>query len=277
MGVLDEDALDEFLDDSPDDALAMLAEMVGATDRSLADQARRLAARLTIALARSGHSGQGVGRLTRRPIGSGGDLDLDASMEAFAAPPSIGSDGGGPRPLVHDRALLVETGWRRHETALCLLVDRSGSMSGERLATAAVAAAAALNRVPVDSSVVCFSENAVVVKSQDSPRPIDDVVADVLSLRGFGVTDLGLALRTATDQLARSLAARRVAVLLSDCRATSGGDPLPHAAGIEELVILAPADDTADAEGFAAALGARWAPVGGPTDVPAAFMSVLGP
>ena len=60
----------------------------------------------------------------------------------------------------------------------------------------------------------------------------ESVVNDVLRLRGNGVTDVGLALRTAAGQLRRSNAGRRLAVLLSDCRATTGGDPLPHAAGI---------------------------------------------
>lgn len=268
--MLDEDALAEQMETSPDETLSMLADMVGATDRSLAETARRLAARLSIAIARRGTSRDGVGRLATRPLGSGGDIDLDRSIEAFAAP------GGGAVPVVHQPEHLRETGWQQHRTGLCLLVDRSGSMSGDRLATAAVAAAATLNRVPEDTSVVCFSENAVVVKSQDGQRPVDDVVADVLALRGFGVTDLGLALRTASSQLSRSPAARRVAVLLSDCRATAGGDPLPHAAGIDEVVVLAPEGDTADAEDLSRALGARWAPVAGPTDIPAALRDVLG-
>ncbi|MGI9578274.1 MAG: hypothetical protein ACR2OH_08760, partial [Microthrixaceae bacterium] len=95
-------------------------------------------------------------------------------------------------------------------------------------------------------------------------------------LRGFGITDVGLALRTAARQLGRSTAGRRIAVLMSDCRATTGGDPLPHAAGIDELVVLAPEGDTADAEALADALGARWSTLAGPSDVPAALDRVLG-
>ncbi|MFV0318553.1 MAG: vWA domain-containing protein [Microthrixaceae bacterium] len=276
LGVLDEDALNEQMEAAPEETLAMLADMVGATDRSLADLARRIAAQLSITLARSGAARSGVGRIARRPLGSGGDIDLDHSMEAFAASRDLSSASPASRAVVHQPEHLTESGWTRHGTALCLLVDRSGSMSGDRLATAAVAAAAALNRAPLDTSVVCFSENAVVVKSQDSTRPVDDVVGDVMALRGFGVTDIGLALRTATSQLARSSAARRIAVLLSDCRTTTGGDPTLHTSGLDELVILAPADDTADARDLAEALDARWAPVSGPLDVPEAFRKVLG-
>ena len=268
--MLDEDAVEALLQDDPDSALTLLADLVGATDRALADQARRLAARISIATTRAGSPRSGIGHLRTRSAGSAtGDLDLDASLDALGA----GTQG---RPTVRDHTALRVSAWTRHDTALCLLVDRSGSMAGNRLATAAVAAAAAMTRYPDDSSVVCFSDQAVVLASQDSQRDHDDVLGDLLALRGFGITDLGLALRTESAQLSRSTARRRVAVLLSDCRATAGGDPLPHAAGIDEVVVLVPADDTADAEAFADALGCRWAPVAGPSDIPAAFRSVLG-
>ena len=39
----------------------------------------------------------------------------------------------------------------------------------------------------------------------------------------------------------------------------------------EQLGILAPADDCDDAEELATAVGAKWAKLAGPTDVPAAF------
>ncbi|MCB1269840.1 MAG: VWA domain-containing protein [Microthrixaceae bacterium] len=272
VGVLDEDALQELLDEDPDAGLSLLADLAGATDRELAAKARRLAARIMIHFARSGAPRAGAARMRTRPLSSTpGDIDIDASMEAFAANPARGS---GPR--VTDPSALRVSAWTRHDTALCLLVDRSGSMAGDRLATAAIGAAAVLHRVPRDSSVVCFSDRAVVVRSQDSDRDVEAVLGDVFTLRGFGITDLGLALRAGASQLARSTAGRRVAVLLSDCRATAGGDPLPHAAGMDELVVLAPAEDTADAEAFAMALGARWAPVAGPSSIPAALDSVLG-
>lgn len=266
VGVLDEEAFTEAFEEDPDEAMALLADLTGATDRSLATLARRLAGRVTIGLARLGPTSRGVGRLRRAPMREGGgDIDLDASMDTLAAA------AGGPV----DAKDLIVSRWDRPRTAMCLLVDRSGSMAGDRLAAAAVAAAAVTYRTPLDCSVVCFSDRAVVVKAQDEARDVDEVVADVLGLRGFGITDLGLALRTAGHQLARSNAGRRVAVLMSDCRATTGGDPLHHATGIEELAVLAPEDDTADAAAFAEALGARWAPLGGPSGVPEALDRAL--
>lgn len=268
VGVLDEAAFDEFLAEDPDEALALLADMTGATDETLRLLARRLAGRVVVDLARTGREPRrGIGRLGRAPAGRAeGDLDLDASIDAVVA----GRAGGAA-----DSDELWVRAWQRPATALCLLVDRSGSMAGDRLASAAVAAASVLFRAPTDCSVVAFAEDAVVLKAQDESRPAEDVVADLLRLRGFGVTDVGLALRTAARQLGRSGAGRWVAVLMSDCRSTAGGDPLPHAAALPELVVLGPEGDTADAEALAEALGTRWAGLAGPTSVPEALSRVL--
>jgi Mg-chelatase subunit ChlD len=267
VGVLDEDAFAEAMDADPDDALAMLADLTGATDEGLRRLARRLAGRVMVDLGRIGpERRRGVGRLRRVPLREAdGDVDLDASLDAIAAVRS-GGDGA---------ADLRVQAWQRPSTAVCLLVDRSGSMAGDRLAAAAVAAASVLFRAPLDCSVVAFAEDAVVLKAQDEVRSPDEVVGDLLRLRGFGVTDVGQALRAAAGQLARSTAGRRITLLMSDCRATSGGDPLPHVAGAHELAILAPQGDTADAEAFADALGARWTELAGPTSVPDAISTVL--
>lgn len=267
--MLDEEAfLDQFGED-PDEAMAMLADMTGATDRTLKALARRLAGRVMVDIARVGpERRRGVGRLARiRNDTNSGDLDIEASLEAIA------EARGANHPV--NSADLVVSSWQKPSTAVCLLVDRSGSMAGDRLAAAAVAAAAVVFRAPLDCSVVCFSDQAVVVKAQNEQRDADSVVSDVLSLRGFGITDLSLALRSAARQLGRSNAGRRLAILMSDCRATTGGDPLPHVAGIDELVIIAPEDDTADAEALAEALGSRWAPLSGPGGVVEALSRVL--
>ncbi len=268
LGVLDEDAFAEAFEANPDEALSLLADLVGATDERLRLLARRLAGRVMVDLGRIGPDRRrGVGRLRHVPLRrADGDLDVDASLDAIVS----------YRAGIADPDGLKVRAWQRPATAVCLLVDRSGSMAGDRLAAAAVAAASVLFRAPTDCSVVAFAEDAVVLESQEEIRDPDDVVSDLLRLRGFGVTDLGLALRAAAGQLARSTAGRRITILMSDCRATTGGDPLPHAAGTHELAVLAPTGDTADAEAFANALGARWTELHGPTSVPDAITSVLG-
>ena len=144
-------------------------------------------------------------------------------------------------------------------------------MSGDRLAAAAVAAAAVAERAPDDYSVLAFADKVMILKGQGQRRAVDDVVDDVFRLRGFGPTDLALALRVAASQLAGSTASRRRVILLSDCRPTQGSEPEIEVGALDELHVIAPADDSADAEAFARAVGARWAPLSGPSAVPAAF------
>jgi len=279
VGDLDVEAVEAALEEAPDETLELLAEMTGATDERLRGLARSLAGRVLVEVARTGvHGRPGVGRL-RAATGSGeGDLDLDASLESIA-----GARASRRPPSVED---LVHRRWERHDTAVCLVVDRSGSMSGRRLATAALAAAAVVLRYGAAASVVAFSDEAVVLAGASSTdadgpgRPAEDVVDDLLRLRGSGTTDVGLGLRAAVAQLRRTDAARRVVVLLSDCRSNVGDEVVPAAAvamGEVELAVIAPADDDADARDLAAAVGCRLATIAGPSDAPAAIATAVSP
>ena len=267
VGELDESAVEEGLREDPDEMLAMLADLVGATDRRLRELAKRLAASLFLDIARRGPvRPRGVGTLRELPYRpDGGDLDIDASLEAI-----MEGRGGAI-----DAERLRVRGWVQPTTALCLLVDRSGSMGGKPLATAALAAAAVANRSPSDYSVLAFGKNVVVAKGQLTPKPSELVVNDVLSLRGFGTTDLAGALRVAGTQLERSRAGRKVTVLLSDCRSTVDGDPVAAAGALTELVVVAPDSDSDEARAFAHQVGARCITISGPSQVAAALTQAL--
>ena len=198
----------------------------------------------------------------------GGDLDLDASLEALAEARASG------RPPDVERLRLRE--WRRPATALCL-----SSIAADRWAAARSPPRPWPPRPSpagrrVDYSVLAFGHDVVVAKAQDHPKPPDRVVTDVLALRGFGTTDLAAALREAGAQLQRSPAGRRIAVLLSDCRATVPGDVVSVARALDELCIVAPASDAHEAAELAVSVGARLATVDGPSQIPAALAAVLG-
>jgi len=267
--VLNEDAFAECLENDPDQALSLLADLNGATDEKLRRLAQKLAGRVVVDLARHGATPKaGIGRLvSARASHHVGDLDLDASLEPIL-------QARATRTPVPAEELRVHS-WKRSDTALCLLVDRSGSMSGERLAAAAVAAAAVVYRCGADCSVIAFAEDAIVIKAQHEQRGPEQVVGDLLRLRGFGVTNLALAMRAASLQLAKSSAARQITVALSDCRVTTGGDPVADAAALSELVILAPAEDSADARVLANYLGINFSALAGPSSVPEALAAVF--
>jgi len=269
LGEIDDDALAELTQEDLDAALEMLAAMSGATDRRLAALAAKLAGRLVLDVARSGPvSARGLGRMQSLPASrADGDLDLDASLEEIVR-------AGASGEPVSAEALRVRA-WRRPATAIALVIDRSGSMSGHRLATAAVCAAACAWRAPADWSVLAFGEKVVAVKSQERHRPAGAVVDDMLRLKGHGTTDLASALDSARGQLARSSAKRQITLLLSDCRATAGGDAVAAARRHQELCIIAPADDPDDARSFASSTGARIATVTGPSALPPTLSTLL--
>lgn len=269
MGEIDEAAVEAAMSDDPDAMLAMLADLTGATDEKLRELARRLAGRIFLDVARRGKPRpRGIGKLTtQRYRPDAGDIDLDASLDAVLAARAAES--------AIDPDDLRVRGWSSPSTAICLMVDRSGSMGGKPLATNAVAASAVAWRSPDDFSVLTFGKDAVAAKSQDHAKSNEAVVDAVLALRGFGTTDVAGALVAARDQLSRSSAGRKVAVLLSDCRATVDGDAVAAAMGLDELVIVAPEHDSEEAEFLARMTGARITTVSGPSDAAAALNRVL--
>lgn len=231
VGRLDEPAFNELLGSDPDAAVAMIADLSAATDPELRAQARRLAARLFVRAGRLGRaSGRGYRHL-EAVVGDEGDLDLDRSFER-----------AGGRPRRADE--LVARRWAAPRRALCLLVDHSGSMQGHAVGLAAMAAAAVVltRGERASCSVIAFAADALVLQRQGEQRAAAGLVDDLLSLRGRGRTDLALALRTAAAELARVRASERLAIVLSDCRATAGGDPLAAVRGFDRVDVLGTSD-----------------------------------
>jgi len=268
-GMLDEDEAAAALRKDLDTGLARLATAASTSDEALRRLAKRLAGRVIVHLSQGGgERRRGVGHLASGALQPGDELDLDASLTDIAQARALGE------PI--DPALLRGRHWVREEHALTLLIDRSGSMGGERLVTAALAAAIVACRAPSDYSVVVFAGDAVVVKSQDTQRPVDAVIDDLLTLHGYGTTDLSRALHAGHAQLGRSRARRRVGVLISDGMATAGSDPLAVARQFETLHVIAPPGDAPHAAALARAGGGRFAQVARASELPDVLLRVLG-
>ncbi len=269
LGELDESAVAEALEVTPDDMMALLAEMTRATDVGLRDTVRSLAARLFLDVARQEPAdAPGIGTVVTLPYRPDrGDLDVDASLDSLV-------QARAERRMIDAEELLVRA-WAKPATSWCLLVDRSGSMHGAPLATAALAAAAVAARAEGEYAVLCFGRDVVAPKAMWETRSDDDVIDRVLSLRGHGTTDLAGALLAAGAQLRASSSPRRVVILLSDCRATEPGDAVAAARCLDELIIIAPEGDSDEAAELAEAVGARWTTVDGPTSIVGAISRVL--
>jgi magnesium chelatase subunit D len=254
VGRLDAEAFARLLDRDPDAAATLLADLALATDQELRAVARRLAARVFVRL---GAVGARPGRGTRR-LGPSrrqdGDVDLDRTLDRL-------TDAWLPATRPPADALVTRD-WQARRRAVCLLVDASGSMSGLAVAIAAVAAAGVVLAADdrIEPAVLAFGGDVTILQDARIRRAPADLVGDLIGLRGHGVTDLARALRAAARQLAQAPggapAGERVAILLSDCLATSGGDPAAALAGIDRLHVLCPLP-TAESGAAAAALARR--------------------
>lgn len=269
LGEIDDCAVSDALEVDPDDLMGLVAEMSQATDSDLRALAKNLAARLFLDLARTqAPEGPGIGRVVTAPYRpDGGDLDIERSLEGIVA-------ARAERRLVEADELAIRS-WARPSTAWCLVIDRSGSMNGRPLATAALAAAAVAVRAEQDYAVLSFGRNVVAPKAMWEVRSADDVIDRVLALRGHGTTDVAKALWSAGEQLRTAGATRRVTVLMSDCRSTEPGDAVAAARALDEIVILAPEGDSDEAAELADSIGARWTTVDGPSSIVGALSRVL--
>lgn len=253
-----------------DTGVALLADLASATDPQLRAQARRLAGRLLPALARVGEARRaGTRRLVASPGALEGDIDVERTLER--------SRGARPR----DMRDLVARQFAGAKRSVCLLVDRSGSMSGHAVGVAAVAAAAVVQAATdrLGTGVIVFGAEPLVLSRVRAPRPAEAVIDDLLSLRGHGTTDVARALRVAAEELEPSPAGGRIALLLSDCLATAGADPLPAAGALDCLHVLGPcAQPDAVAAGTALARrgGGRWLPATSVAELGQALRVALG-
>jgi Mg-chelatase subunit ChlD len=267
VGVLDEKAMTHALADDPA-AFELLAAMTTATDERLRAAAIRLAAAIVLDRARAGRpSMRGISRL--RPVrgAADGDLDVDASIEGVSAARTEA------RPVGPDDLITVQ--WAKAPTAFAVVVDRSGSMSGARLASAATVAAACALRAPQEHAVLSFAGSVEVIRPLVSDVLPAAVAERLLRLRGHGVTKLADALKAAREQLANARARRQVVILLSDCRSTDDDDTVETARALPELIILAPVDDHEQAAHLADLAGARWGTIAHPLDAAAALDHLL--
>jgi Mg-chelatase subunit ChlD len=182
-----------------------------------------------------------------------GDLDLERTLER--------AEGRRPRDPPH----VVVRHFAAAPRGVCLLVDRSGSMSGHAVAMAAVAASAIVEAASdrLRTGVIAFASETLILRDLGETAPADRVVEDLLALRGHGRTDLARALRCAADQLEAVPPGGRTAILMSDGLHTRGADPLPVASLFDGLHVLGTSEDP-DAVAAGTALArrgrGRWLP-----------------
>lgn len=201
--------------------------------------ALEIASRLSIPKPRRDSSAtRGLGELLTVPYrGASDEIDLDATIGVLAE-----------HPLPEDEDILVRERLRT-KRSIVLLVDVSGSMKGERIATAAATVGALAGELSNDAlAVVAFwSDAAVVLPLGDPVKPMD-LLDRILRIPARGLTNVAFPLEVAAEQLARVPAREARVILLSDCVHNAGPDPRPFAAKLPRLDVLLDASGEKDVD-----------------------------
>jgi Mg-chelatase subunit ChlD len=165
------------------------------------------------------------------------DIDLDRTLEVLTE-----------RPVPEETDIIVRERLRSRR-AVVLLVDVSGSMRGEKVRIAAATVAALADHlIDDDLAVIAFWKDAVIVQPTHRRRSEAQVLEDLLRLPAKGLTNVGFALEVALDELARSRARRRSAILLSDAVHNAGPDPRLMARRLPRLDVLLESTGEHDAD-----------------------------
>ncbi len=158
----------------------------------------------------------------RDRLPSEGELDLDATLEQ-------------PRPWAPEDLVLARVEPR--EADVVAVLDMSLSMTGEKIALTALAAA--ILRLKLDNvAVVAFDTEAhILVRVGESVDP-RELVRRVLEVPAQGYTNIEAGLRLALRELKRSTRRERVGILISDGIYNVGWDPVRVAATYPKLHVV---------------------------------------
>ncbi len=157
-----------------------------------------------------------------KPTDGGGPVTVNADLAHGLVP----KDGGTIYLHIGLEALRREQEGRRTPVNVALVIDRSGSMRGDRLAAAKQAAREALSRLSSDDTVaiVAYDHNVNVLRDAARVRDFEAIEAAIDRLEAGGRTALYAGVQEGARQLERYLSERRInrVILLSDGLANVG-------------------------------------------------------
>jgi Mg-chelatase subunit ChlD len=267
-GQVDRGTFADVIDTDLEQLLDLMPHLAKAQDGVLRRVAREVAGRLVVRFAEAaGGAASGDGKWRSAPWTPGAEVDLEAMLEELL----IARAAGEPLDVEH----LTARSWQRRHTAVCLVVDNSGSMGTSRLSAAAISTAALAMRAPLDFSVIAVADKALVLKTQGSTRPVDKVVDDLFGLRSYGWTNLALGLTAARLQLARSTAHRKMTIVLTDGQSNRGTDPAIEAARLDCVHVIVPGTPNDQVRAIAAAGRGRVVAFTGLKEAPRAISALL--
>lgn len=222
-----------------EEATVVVPETDAAVDPVARARARKIAARLAVPRPRrDATSRRGLGDLGSMPYRGGSDeIDLDRTIEVLAE-----------RPVPEDEDIIVRDRIRTKRSVV-LAVDVSGSMKGERVATAAATVGALAGELQHDDlAVIAFWSDAAILLNLGEPVKPMDLLDTIMRIPAQGLTNVAFPLELAAKQLARAPVRDARVILLSDCVHNAGPDPRPFAGRLPRLDVLLDASGERDVE-----------------------------
>ncbi len=186
------------------------------------------------ARARLGSSETGVVPATTvRPYLLGDDdelVDVDETIE------NLLSKGKTVDMIDYEDFLVAETVHGRR--AVCIALDVSGSMNGEKLAYMAICATMMVYAMRRDELALCFFESSThVVKDINEEVDVEEIADDLLTLQTMGGTMVSKALQWASKNFKETAAQDKLCVIFSDGEIFDLEESLPHLRALRALSV----------------------------------------
>lgn len=193
---------------------------------------RSMAAR-TVIKAAIGLAGQKLGgtSLKKTEYRPEADFDLEETIERII-------DAGSGK-LRSTREIVGLEKVEREKNGI-LIMDISGSVSGDRNIMAALSTAITAHNLRDDSyGVVVFSDEAIIIKSVKERKSTMRVIEEILDLAPTGFTNIEIGLKTGLTELNHIRGSKiKFAVLITDGNYNRGGDPALIASKYPRLHII---------------------------------------
>ena len=216
---------------SSPDVLDLYGYISHQLDPELREVAKRYASRLIVQMASQiANLGVRSGRLHPAPGALDQDeIEIDATLERII--------DHRDRPLEENLVVLA----RRPEQRACVvMLDHSHSMTGVKIAMAALTAAVIALHFKRDYGIVTFNTQARVLKGISANKSPTQIASEILSLQAYGYTNIRQALELGLDEIKRY--DRKIGILITDGDWTYGGDPLQTARRFDELHVIGTED-----------------------------------
>lgn len=157
------------------------------------------------------------------------EIDLDSTFEQILGKKEIWPED-----------IIIET--RDKKTMSCaLMVDTSLSMTGEKLAVAAVGAAVLAIKLKTDNyALITFESTAKLLKGIGQRKDVGSVIGDLLETPAMGYTNMEDGLKKGLNELNKAKTKERFGVIITDGNCTTGYDPEKIAAKYPKLYVIMP-------------------------------------